>query len=198
MWWVYRLRQQTSYQIAHVYYQKGDTMDALVWLGSYRANRSKHLVRLVTFRVGTVSYRYLTNQRDPWRFPLSEIARVYQRRWDIELAFLLVKQHLKLHFLWWSKTHALLAQVWGVLLIQVLQALRWQIARESPRWRCSTCPSLCWWSTCHSMWRRASIARSQPRSCGTVGGWASSGHRRARRTRRRTSARPTSHRRRGT
>ena len=37
VWWVYRLRQQTSYQIAHVYYQKGDTMDALVWLGSYRA-----------------------------------------------------------------------------------------------------------------------------------------------------------------
>jgi hypothetical protein len=132
VWWVCRLRQQTSYQIAHVHYQKGDTMDALVWLGSHRADRSKHLVRLVTFRVGMVTYRYLTNQRNPSRFRLAEIARVYQRRWDIELAFLLVKQHLKLHFLWSSKTHVLLAQVWGVLLIsQVLLALRWQIAREA-------------------------------------------------------------------
>jgi hypothetical protein len=132
VWWVSRLRQQTSYQIEHMHYHQGDTMDALVWLGTFRADRSKHLVRLVAFRVGTVQYRYLTNQTDPALFSLREIARLYQRRWDIELAFLLAKQHLKLQFLWSSKTSVLLAQVWGVLLIsQVLQALRWQIARDA-------------------------------------------------------------------
>ncbi len=132
VWWVSRLRKQTSYQIEHIHYQQGETLDALVWLGKFRADRSKHLVRLVSFRLGTLQYHYLTNQTDPRLFSLREIARLYQRRWDIELAFLLAKQHLKLQFLWSSKTAVLLAQVWGVLLIsQVLQALRWQIAREA-------------------------------------------------------------------
>ena len=37
-----------------------------------------------------------------------------------------------MHFLWSSKTHVLLAQVWGVLIrSQVLQALRLQIAAEA-------------------------------------------------------------------
>jgi len=132
IWWVSRLREKASYEIVHRFYQQGDTLDALVWLGTYRADRTKHLVRLITFQVGTVLYRYLTNQTDPRLFPLHEIARLYQRRWDIEMAFQLAKEHLKLHFLWSSKTDLLLAQVWGVLVIsQVLQALRWQIAREA-------------------------------------------------------------------
>jgi len=132
IWWVSRLRKGTSYSVLHVFYQEGDTLDALIQLGKYRADRCQHLVRLVSFRIDATEYHYLTNQTDPLRFPLHEIARVYQRRWDIELAFALVKQHLKLHFLWSSKTHVLLAQVWGVLLIsQVLQALRVQIAAEA-------------------------------------------------------------------
>jgi len=132
VFWVSRLRQQTSYSVQHIFYQQGDTLDALVWLGAYRADRGKHMVRLVTFRVGTVPYRYLTNQVDPALLPLHEIARVYQRRWDIEMGFALIKEHFKLHFLWSAKTHVLLAQVWGVLLIsQVLQALRLEIAAKA-------------------------------------------------------------------
>jgi Transposase DDE domain len=132
IWWVCRLRQKTSYTLVHVFYEQGDTLDALIWLGAYRADRAKHLVRLVTFRVGPVHYRYITNQLEPRLFSLRAIARVYQRRWDIELAFKLIKQYLHLHFLWSSKTHVLLAQIWGVLIIsQVLQALRLQIAAEA-------------------------------------------------------------------
>lgn len=37
-WWVSRLRERTSYRIAHVFYQHGETLDALVWLGAYRAD----------------------------------------------------------------------------------------------------------------------------------------------------------------
>ena len=89
-------------------------------------------MRLVQFRVGPVPYRYLTNQTEPRLFPLHELARVYQRRWDIELAFKLIKRYLHLHLLWSSKTPLVLAQVWGVLLIsQVLQALRLQLAAEA-------------------------------------------------------------------
>ena len=39
---------------------------------------------------------------------LGEIARVYERRSDIELAFRLVKQHLKVHLLWSSNLRVLL------------------------------------------------------------------------------------------
>ncbi len=60
---------------------------------------------------------------------MAEIARLYARRWDIELAFLTLKEHLGLHLLWTSKLVSILQQVWACLIIaQVLQALRLEIA----------------------------------------------------------------------
>lgn len=61
--------------------------------------------------------------------PLVEIARLYARRWDIELAFKTAKTDLNLHLLWSSKSTVILHQVWAVLTIaQVLQAMRVLIA----------------------------------------------------------------------
>jgi len=129
VWWVSRLRQKTSYTICHTLYADGPTRDALVWLGVSRADRARHLGRLVQFRLGPVCSSSLTNQLDPHRFSLREIARVSQRRGDSALAFRLVKHYLHLHALWSSKTAVLMQQVWGVLIIsQVLQALRLEIA----------------------------------------------------------------------
>lgn len=66
---------------------------------------------------------------EPQTLPLAEIARLYARRWDIELAFLTLKEHLGLHLLWTSKLVSILQQVWACLIIaQVLQALRMEIA----------------------------------------------------------------------
>jgi hypothetical protein len=126
---VSRLREKTSYTIEHVYYQQGDTLDCLVFLGKHRADRMQHLVRLVQFRAGKTVYRYVTSQTDPVRFPLHEVAAVYQRRWDVELAFRLVKQYLGLGQLWASKPQLVLQQVWAVLVVsQVVQALRQEVA----------------------------------------------------------------------
>lgn len=131
-WWVCRLRDKTSYEPIHVFYADGETLDALVWLGKYRADRAKHAVRLVQFRRGPVLHRYLTNVRDPVVLPLAEVARLYARRWDIEMAVDLIKTELGLHLLWSAKLPVVLAQVWAVLLIaQVLQALRVLIAAEA-------------------------------------------------------------------
>ncbi len=128
-WWVSRLRAKTSYTLIHAYYQRGETLDAVVWLGAHRADRAKHAVRLVQFRQGGTLYRYVTNVLDPATLPMAEIARLYARRWDIELAFKLVKTHLGLHLLWGAKPVVVLQQVWAVLIIaQVLQALRLEIA----------------------------------------------------------------------
>lgn len=127
--WVSRLRAKASYTLIHAYYQRGDTLDAVVWLGAHRADRAKHAVRVVQFRRGGTLYRYATNVLDPAVLPVAEIARLYARRWAIELAFKLVKTHLGLHLLWGAKPVVVLQQVWAVFTIaQVLQALRLEIA----------------------------------------------------------------------
>jgi hypothetical protein len=128
-WWVSRLRAKTSYEVLHAYYDRGETFDGLVWLGKHRADRAQHAVRLVQFRHGAVLHRYVTNVLDPAVLPPAELARLYARRWDIELAFNLVKRHLGLHLLWSAKPGVVLHQVWAVLTIaQVVQALRLEIA----------------------------------------------------------------------
>jgi hypothetical protein len=128
-WWISRLRERTSYELLHVHYQDGETLDALVWLGNHRPDRAAHAVRLVQFRRGTTLCRYLTNVHDPILLPLAEIARLYARRWDIEMAVNLVTTELGLHLLWSAKPAVILHQIWAVLTIaQLLQALRLEIA----------------------------------------------------------------------
>jgi hypothetical protein len=126
---VSRLRAKTSFVVQHVFYRDGETFDGIVFLGAYRADRAAHAVRLVQFRVGRTLFQYITNVLDPAVLTIRDIATLYARRWDIELAVLLVKQHLKLHLLWSSKTVVVQQQVWAVLIIaQILQALRLEIA----------------------------------------------------------------------
>ncbi len=65
----------------------------------------------------------------PRRLPLAEIARLYARRWDFELAVNTAKTDLNLHLLWSSKPAVVLHQVWAVLTIaQLVQALRVLVA----------------------------------------------------------------------
>jgi hypothetical protein len=127
--WLSRLRQKSSYEIIHTYYRQGDTFDGLIWLGAFRADRAKHAVRLVTYRRGTTLYQYITNVLDPHRLSLSDIAVLYARRWDFELAVKLIKRELNLHLIWSAKTVVILQQLWGVLIIaQILHALQLEIA----------------------------------------------------------------------
>lgn len=129
LWWVSRLRAKTAYTVAHTFYHQGDSRDALVWLGAYRADRGKHLVRLVEFSVGSAHYRYVTNVLDPLQLPMGDLARLYARRWDIELAFKLAKVPLQLGLLWSARPAVLVQQVWAVLILsQILQGLRLEIA----------------------------------------------------------------------
>jgi hypothetical protein len=128
-WWISRLRNQVTYEVIHTFYQQGDIFDGLVWLGKYRADRAAHAVRLVTFSIGKVHFRYITNVRDPLQLTMKDIALLYARRWDIEMAFKMVKRHLKLHILWSAKPQIVLLQLWAVLTIaQILHALQMEIA----------------------------------------------------------------------
>jgi hypothetical protein len=130
--WISRLRQKTSYEVAHIFYQQGETFDGLIWLGAYRADRARYAVRLVTFRVGQTTYQYITNVLHPTQLSLHDIAVLYARRWDIELAFKLIKRELGLHLFWSAKPVVLMHQVWAVLLIsQILHALQLEIAAKA-------------------------------------------------------------------
>jgi hypothetical protein len=127
--WLSRLRNKTSYEVIHTFYEQGDTFDGLIFLGAYRADRAKHAVRLITFRRGKTLYRYITNVLDPHKFTLHDIAVLYARRWDIEMAFKLIKRNLGLYLFWSAKTDVILQQVWAVLIIaQILHALQLEIA----------------------------------------------------------------------
>ena len=131
-YWVSRLRAKTSYKVHHAYYQSGETFDGIVWLGSHRADRAKHAVRMVTFRHGKTRFRYITNVLNPRKFTIKEISRLYARRWDVELAIKLAKQHLKLKLLWSAKSVVIQQQMWATLIIsQILQALRLEIASKA-------------------------------------------------------------------
>ncbi len=126
---VSKCRQKTSVAVVHVlaagHTPTGPVRDELVWLGTHRADRAKHLVRRITVPVGRTAHVYLTNVLDPATLPIADVVRLYARRWDIETAFKTVKRDLGLSLLWSARCDLLLIQVWGVLLLaQIASALR--------------------------------------------------------------------------
>jgi Transposase DDE domain len=131
-YWVSRLKSSSSYSITHLFYQDGETLDALIWLGTYRSNQYPDVVRLVQFRQGATLSRYVTNVLDPCVLPMADVPRLYARRWDIELAFKLIKQALGLRLFWACEPILVLQQVLLTLLIaQVLHFFQLEIAAEA-------------------------------------------------------------------
>jgi hypothetical protein len=119
------------YSVLHVSYQQGETFDGLVWLGATR-DQAACAVRLVQFRLGGTLYRYLTNVRNPLVLPLAEMARLYARSFDIELAFRLLKEHLGLRLVFSSKLLVIQQQCLACLLLaQLLQAFQVELAARA-------------------------------------------------------------------
>jgi putative transposase len=129
-----RLKEKTSYQLVHTFIQDEDQgyLDALVFLGAYRSDRAAHAVRLIQFRRENQIYHYITNVLDPHLLPFHEIIQLYARRWDIELIFLLLKEHFGLHIWWSSKQDLMLCQLWITLILaHLLTRLRFQVAEAA-------------------------------------------------------------------
>src|SRR5438105_6875714 len=80
-WWLSRLRERTSYEVVSILLEQSDVLDALIWLGAYRSDRSKNLVRLIQFSYHGICYRYITNVLDPQLLSIHDAARLYARRW---------------------------------------------------------------------------------------------------------------------
>ena len=133
-WWVSRLREKTSYRIEHVFWRFEGNIDALIWLGAHRADRAGRLVRMVRYWDGEQLHTYISNVLDPRQLSIKEIAQLYGRRWDIELAFLLIKEYFGLHH-WWSSQGVLIKQqcLAVVIVSQLIQGLRMQMAVQQGR-----------------------------------------------------------------
>src|SRR6266566_4826394 len=132
--WVSRLKAKTTYEIKEVlaYDDHSGTLDAIVWLGTYRADRAAHAVRLVIFSFHHTQYGYLTNVLDPQQLSMQEMAQLYSRSFDIELAFKLLKCELGLHLWWGARTEVVMIQLWlALILAQVLHALQAHVALQA-------------------------------------------------------------------
>lgn len=124
LFWLSRERKKSSFHSVHRFYQSDQLIDELVWLGTHRADRAKHLIRRITVVRPSGTFVYYTNVTDPRMASARELVHLYGRRWDIELAFKLVKRDLKLSRLWSAKPIVIEHQLWAVLLIaQLLSAL---------------------------------------------------------------------------
>jgi hypothetical protein len=131
-WWISRYANEVSYQVSHICYQADGVLDAVVTLGSRRSNQATYPVRLIQFWMHGRHYRYLTNVLDPHVLPLSEVVKLYARRWDIELGFRALKDHLNLHHLWSAKLEVLHVQLWCTLILaQIYHALQVEIAQQA-------------------------------------------------------------------
>jgi len=131
LWWISRYANHATMQVRHILYQGDGVLDAIVWLGIYRADRARYAVRLVQFYQHGRLHRYLTNVLDPQQLSLADIARLYARRWDIELAFCLLKEHLQVSQLWSAKWEVVQVQIWcALLLAQVFHGLQVQLAAQ--------------------------------------------------------------------
>jgi hypothetical protein len=131
LWWISRYANHASMQVRHILYQGDGVLDAIVWLGRYRADRAQYAVRLVQFYQQGQLHRYFTNVLDPSQLALADIARLYARRWDIELAFGVLKEHLHLSQLWSAKWEVVQVQIWcALLLAQLFHGLQVQLAAQ--------------------------------------------------------------------
>jgi len=62
-------------------------------------------------------YEFLTNDMER---NAEEIAAIYKERWEVELFFKWIKQHLKIKSFWGTSINAVYSQIWAALILTVL------------------------------------------------------------------------------
>lgn len=96
--------------------------DEVVRLGTYpKASLYPEPLRMVTYhdRESDRTFTYLTNN---FALSASEIANIYKHRWQVELFFKWIKQHLKLKTFLGTSHNAVLTQVWVAFIYYLLLA----------------------------------------------------------------------------
>ncbi|GCE10999.1 IS4 family transposase [Tengunoibacter tsumagoiensis] len=132
LWWIGRVKKNMSYKVLHVISDRNGIVDALVQVGAFRADQARYTARLVRYWYRGQWYEYLTNVTDARQLSVAQIARLYDRRWDIECAFRLLKDYLGLKWLWSAKWEVIQVQIWATaLLAQFFHAYQMHIADKA-------------------------------------------------------------------
>jgi hypothetical protein len=62
-------------------------------------------------------YEFMTNDMER---EAEEIAKIYKERWEVELFFKWIKQHLKIKSFWGTSMNAVYSQIWVALILTIL------------------------------------------------------------------------------
>jgi len=117
VWFVSRVKEDGVYDITRRLVDTERVHDYLVQFGKYRSSPCKHPLRLVEVLIKGRWYRYLTNVLDPMVLSTADVMDLYQQRWRIEDAILLVKRLLGLAYLWTGSVNGVALQVWASWLL---------------------------------------------------------------------------------
>lgn len=99
---------------SHVFY------DAIVFLGTKNTNQTEREVRVVGYKIDSISYWVATDRFD---LTAEQIALIYKLRWTIESFFAWWKRHLKVYHLIARSPYGLLMQILAGLITYLLLAI---------------------------------------------------------------------------
>ena len=110
--------------------QTGVVSDELIRLTGYKSK--KHYpepIRMVTYEdyATSVVYRFITNNTE---FDPLTISELYRERWQVELFFKWIKQHLRIKSFYGTSQNAVFCQIWIALCMFLILAIakkRWKI-----------------------------------------------------------------------
>lgn len=79
-------------------------------------------IRLIKYKdeVHNITYTFITNN---FEMSANDIATLYKSRWDVELFFKWIKQHLRIKKFWGESENAVKTQIWIAIIIYVLGAI---------------------------------------------------------------------------
>jgi hypothetical protein len=119
--WVTRRRKQLTYKVLQVY-KKTDNdgtviSDEQIQLG-WRSG-TKVIARLVIFKdvVSGEQYEFISNN---FKMKAETIARLYQKRWQIELLFKRMKQNYPLKYFLGDSENAIKIQIWCTMIADLI------------------------------------------------------------------------------
>lgn len=122
MFFVTRAKRNMSYKVVKRYKVtkgSGITSDHMIVLTSSKGQSYKGELRRVGYKDPETGnkYYYLTNHT---KLSASTIAEIYKQRWQIELFFKWIKQHLKIKSFIGTSKNAVLTQIWVALCTYLL------------------------------------------------------------------------------
>lgn len=123
-----RAKKNLAYQVETVLQRTAAMHESLVWIGQ---GDTRQVVRRIEVLHRGLWYRYLTNELDATRLPVTYVVALYGQRWRIEDAFHVVKRLLGLAYFWTGSLNGVALQIWATwLLYAVLVDLTDAVAAE--------------------------------------------------------------------